>query len=70
MLAAHAAKPARTREVAREVLLEPGADLDPAFALDLVTGPAPRPAPELRYAVSNSFAFGGTNAVLVAARTG
>jgi len=41
--------------------------VDPAFALDLVTQAA-RAAPGLRYAMSNSFAFGGTNAVLVASR--
>jgi len=41
--------------------------VDPAFALDLVTEAA-RAAPGLRYAMSNSFAFGGTNAVLVASR--
>ena len=40
---------------------------DPAFAIDLVTGAA-RPSPMLRAAMSNSFAFGGTNAVLVATR--
>lgn len=40
---------------------------DPAFALDFVRGAA-RDAPGLRYALSNSFAFGGTNAVLVAGR--
>lgn len=40
---------------------------DPAFALDLVRGQA-REAPQLRYALSNSFAFGGTNAVLIAGR--
>jgi 3-oxoacyl-[acyl-carrier-protein] synthase II len=40
---------------------------DAAFALDLVTGEA-RDAPGLRHALSSSFAFGGTNAVLVAAR--
>jgi 3-oxoacyl-[acyl-carrier-protein] synthase II len=38
---------------------------DPAFALDLVTGAA-RAATGLRHAMSNSFAFGGTNAVLIA----
>lgn len=38
---------------------------DPAFALDLVSGAA-RPAPGLRHVMSNSFAFGGTNAVLIA----
>jgi 3-oxoacyl-[acyl-carrier-protein] synthase II len=43
--------------------------IDPAFAIDLVTG-APRPAPGLRHAMSNSFAFGGTNAVLIASRAG
>jgi len=43
------------------------ASVDPAFAIDLVTGSA-RPAPELRHAMSSSFAFGGTNAVLVASR--
>lgn len=41
------------------------AAVDPAFALDLVMGAA-RAAPGLRHAMSNSFAFGGTNAVLVA----
>ena len=40
---------------------------DPAFAIDLVTGSA-REAPALRHAMSNSFAFGGTNAVLIASR--
>ena len=40
---------------------------DPAFAIDLVTGDA-RALPALRHAMSNSFAFGGTNAVLVASR--
>ncbi len=47
--------------------------VDPAFAdglaLDLVRGAA-REVPGLRYALSNSFAFGGTNAVLVAGRDG
>jgi 3-oxoacyl-[acyl-carrier-protein] synthase II len=42
---------------------------DPAFALDLVTGSA-RPARALRHAMSNSFAFGGTNAVLIASTIG
>jgi len=41
--------------------------IDPSFAIDLVTGSA-RPAPGLRHAMSSSFAFGGTNAVLVASR--
>jgi len=41
--------------------------VDPAFAIDLVSGPA-RPASGLRHAMSNSFAFGGTNAVLIASR--
>ncbi|HEY3636205.1 MAG TPA: beta-ketoacyl-[acyl-carrier-protein] synthase family protein [Caldimonas sp.] len=41
--------------------------VDPAFALDLVMGAA-RAAPGLRHAMSSSFAFGGTNAVLVASR--
>lgn len=41
---------------------------DAAFALDFVQG-APRAAPGLRHVMSNSFAFGGTNAVLVASRT-
>jgi 3-oxoacyl-[acyl-carrier-protein] synthase II len=41
--------------------------IDPAFAIDLVLGEA-RPAPALRHAMSNSFAFGGTNAVLIATR--
>ena len=41
---------------------------DPSFALDLVTGAA-RDVRALEAAMSNSFAFGGTNAVLIAART-
>ncbi|MFL6660692.1 MAG: beta-ketoacyl-[acyl-carrier-protein] synthase family protein [Rhizobacter sp.] len=40
---------------------------DPAFTIDLVVGEARR-VPGLRHALSNSFAFGGTNAVLVASR--
>ncbi|MDQ2735394.1 MAG: beta-ketoacyl-[acyl-carrier-protein] synthase family protein, partial [Pseudomonadota bacterium] len=40
---------------------------DPAFSIDLVTGSA-REASGLRAAISNSFAFGGTNAVLIATR--
>lgn len=38
---------------------------DPALGLDLVRG-EPRELPGLRHAMSNSFAFGGTNAVLIA----
>ncbi|HWK85427.1 MAG TPA: beta-ketoacyl-[acyl-carrier-protein] synthase family protein, partial [Caldimonas sp.] len=45
------------------------ASADPVFAIDLVTDTA-RMAPSLRAAMSNSFAFGGTNAVLIAARAG
>ena len=48
--------------------LPPTANLltpDPAFALDFVRGEA-REVKSLRYALSNSFAFGGTNAVLIA----
>jgi len=41
--------------------------LDPAFRIDLVLGDS-RHSPSLRHAMSNSFAFGGTNAVLVASR--
>lgn len=37
---------------------------DPSLAVDLVT--TARPAAALRHAMSNSFAFGGTNAVLIA----
>ena len=40
---------------------------DPAFAIDLVTIAA-RESATLRAAMSNSFAFGGTNAVLIALR--
>ena len=40
---------------------------DPAFALDLVVDSA-RVAAKLRHAMSSSFAFGGTNAVLIASR--
>jgi 3-oxoacyl-[acyl-carrier-protein] synthase II len=38
---------------------------DPTFAIDLVVGAA-RAARNLRHAMSSSFAFGGTNAVLIA----
>ncbi len=51
-------------------LLPPTANVvaaDPSFAIDLVVGEA-RKASTLRAAMSNSFAFGGTNAVLVALR--
>lgn len=41
--------------------------VDPAFDIDLVRG-QPRVLPGLRHAMSNSFAFGGTNAVLVLSR--
>ncbi|MBY0454293.1 MAG: beta-ketoacyl-[acyl-carrier-protein] synthase family protein [Burkholderiaceae bacterium] len=42
--------------------------LDPALpSIDLLCGTS-RDAPQLRYALSNSFAFGGTNAVLIAGR--
>ena len=41
---------------------------DPAFALDLVTGSA-RMSAGLDAVMSNSFAFGGTNAVLIATRS-
>ena len=41
--------------------------VDPAFAIDLVRG-AGRRAEGLRAVMSNSFAFGGTNAVLIATR--
>lgn len=54
----------------RSGLLPPTAHLeqaDPGFALDLVRGAA-RPAPGLRHVMSNSFAFGGSNAVLIASR--
>jgi 3-oxoacyl-[acyl-carrier-protein] synthase II len=40
-------------------------EADPAFAIDLVVGWA-RAQGDLRHAMSNSFAFGGTNAVLIA----
>ncbi|MEO6363877.1 MAG: beta-ketoacyl-[acyl-carrier-protein] synthase family protein [Caldimonas sp.] len=40
---------------------------DPSFALDLVTGRS-RPSAGLAHAMSNSFAFGGTNAVLIVSR--
>ncbi len=43
------------------------AAIDPALAIDLVQG-APRELPSLRHAMSTSFAFGGTNAVLIASR--
>ena len=45
------------------------ATIDPSFALDLVTGSA-QLAQGLRHAMSNSFAFGGTNAVLIASALG
>jgi 3-oxoacyl-[acyl-carrier-protein] synthase II len=40
---------------------------DPAFAIDLVTG-GPRESAAIVAAMSSSFAFGGTNAVLIATR--
>jgi len=43
------------------------AALDAGFEIDLVRGSA-RVLPRLNHALSNSFAFGGTNAVLVASR--
>ena len=42
-------------------------EADPAFAIDLVTGGA-RESRNLAAVLSNSFAFGGTNAVLIATR--
>lgn len=42
---------------------------DPQLGLDYVANEA-RPVPELTAAISNSFAFGGTNAVLVARASG
>jgi 3-oxoacyl-[acyl-carrier-protein] synthase II len=60
---------ATLRALARETL-PPIANLqapDAAFELDFVQGEA-REAKGLRYALSNSFAFGGTNAVIVAGR--
>ena len=60
---------AALRALARETL-PPIANLqapDAAFDLDFVQGAA-REARGIRYALSNSFAFGGTNAVLVAGR--
>ncbi len=51
--------------------LPPTANLhtpDPTFSLDFVRGAA-RPARGLRHAMSNSFAFGGTNAVLIASQS-
>ncbi len=44
-------------------------DIDPVFAIDLVTGAA-RESGALCAVLSNSFAFGGTNAVLIATRVG
>jgi len=40
-------------------------DLDPEVTLDVIQG-SPRRHPNLRHVMSNSFAFGGTNAVLIA----
>ncbi|WP_445288712.1 beta-ketoacyl-[acyl-carrier-protein] synthase family protein, partial [Variovorax atrisoli] len=60
---------AALRALARETL-PPIANLqtpDAAFDLDFVQGEA-REAKGMRYALSNSFAFGGTNAVIVAGR--
>ncbi|MET3494034.1 beta-ketoacyl-[acyl-carrier-protein] synthase family protein [Variovorax boronicumulans] len=60
---------AALRALARESL-PPIANLqtpDAAFDLDFVRGEA-REARGIRYAMSNSFAFGGTNAVIVAGR--
>jgi len=58
---------AALRALAREAL-PPIANLrtpDAAFDLDFVRGTA-REARGIRHAISNSFAFGGTNAVIVA----
>jgi 3-oxoacyl-[acyl-carrier-protein] synthase II len=68
--AAGALELAITLLVLKKRRLPPTANLtlpDPACDLDCVpcTG---RPAPDLEYALSNSFAFGGSNAVLVARR--
>ena len=62
----------REKEISEPALLGHDAETtiasaDPAFALDLVTGSA-RASIGLDAAMSNSFAFGGTNAVLVATR--
>lgn len=43
---------------------------DAAFGVDLVHGLAPRAAGDIRHVMSNAFAFGGTNAVLIASRVG
>ncbi|HEY2254698.1 MAG TPA: beta-ketoacyl-[acyl-carrier-protein] synthase family protein [Variovorax sp.] len=62
---------AALRALAREAL-PPIANLveaDPAFQLDFVRG-SRREARGLRHVLSNSFAFGGTNAVLIASRIG
>jgi 3-oxoacyl-[acyl-carrier-protein] synthase II len=45
------------------------AAIDPALAIDVVRG-APRDLPALRHAMSTSFAFGGTNAVLIVSSGG
>ncbi|PZQ73809.1 MAG: beta-ketoacyl-[acyl-carrier-protein] synthase family protein [Variovorax paradoxus] len=39
-----------------------------ALGIDLVHGQSPRAVPPQRHVMSNSFAFGGTNAVLIASR--
>lgn len=62
---------AALRSLARQAL-PPTANLvtpDETFGLDIVRGAA-REAKDLRYALSNSFAFGGTNAVLIAGLAG
>jgi 3-oxoacyl-[acyl-carrier-protein] synthase II len=54
----------------REKIIPPTAHLhkpDPACDLDYVPNKA-RPADKLRAVMSNSFAFGGNNAVLIATR--
>ncbi|MBO9642182.1 MAG: beta-ketoacyl-[acyl-carrier-protein] synthase family protein [Pseudacidovorax sp.] len=43
---------------------------DAALGVDLVHGLAPRAAGGIRHVMSNAFAFGGTNAVLIASRVG
>jgi 3-oxoacyl-[acyl-carrier-protein] synthase II len=42
---------------------------DPELLIDVLP-PQGRSAPQLRHAMSNSFAFGGTNAVLIASLSG
>jgi 3-oxoacyl-[acyl-carrier-protein] synthase II len=55
----------RALETQRLPAINEHLDRDPKINLDLVIGQS-RSAPKIQHAMSNSFAFGGTNGVLIA----